>query len=465
MLEITSQDKFLYSSKNRFRLLAVSCFIIICSFFPLVFFHTLSVKIPALYILTTCTIYLIIIYKNKLNKYEIGIFLFLFIQLLALAPKFDELSHRLTATFLLSFRYGISSRGLQGTIIDFLSNGSFVSKLLVWHFIFCSLILLIFLISVYLGSVIKESEKNNTKSLVLFLSILFLTCFVSPATYFAPHNFGRSEIYALIFTLLSLAVIDKPYFKWAIPFFALFIISTHLIFVFFYIPFIFILMFYKLPVKKEYIALFFVSFLIVITSFILYLLFSKQTFVFPNANALAEHLSTKTDIFVAPNYLHLIFFAELQDHLSLYRERMPGGFLKFGGNISILINFPIVLFFAYFWIKCFLHENQKYIKFFFILPLLLFLYHVPVFFLFFDFSRWMAMIIQIQLMLVLYLIYTGNKTVLFVTEKIVPVINKNWYAIIIVCSLMLFLGPGREVPSDRVRHIIDGILLFFKISL
>jgi len=367
----------------------------------------------------------------------------------------------LPSTFLISFRYGVSSRGFQGTIIDFLSNGSFVSKYFVWDFIFCSTILLIFLIAVYLGVVIKKSENNNTKSLSIFLSILFLTCFVSPATYFAPHNFGRSEIYALIFTLLSIAVIDKPRAKWFIPLFTLFILSTHLLFVFFYIPFIFILLFYKLPGKKEYIVLLFVTFAVIAASFILYILFHKQTFAFPNAEAFAEYLKTKTDIFIPTQYIHMIFFAELQDHLLAYQGRMPGGILKFSGNISILINFPLIILFAYFWIRCFFQEKQRYMKLFFALPVLLFFYHVPAFLMFYDFGRWMAMIIQIQLMLILYLIYTGDKSALLVTEKIIPAINKNWYPIVIVCSLMLFLGPAREVRSDRVRHIIDGFLLFF----
>ncbi|MCL2704621.1 MAG: hypothetical protein FWE72_00240 [Spirochaetaceae bacterium] len=105
-------------------------------------------------------------------------------------------------------------------------------------------------------------------------------------------------------------------------------------------------------------------------------------------------------------------------------------------------------------------------KLFFILPVLLFLYHVPVFFMFYDFGRWMVMIIQIQFMLILYLIYTGNKTVLTVTANMVPAINKNWYIIIVICSLMFFLGPVLTIgPSERVSNIIKGCLELFKIAL
>jgi|GEM_PF-1962787 len=466
MINYVSQDKILHSAKTRFKLMAISYFIILCSFFSLVFFHTISVKIPALYILTAFTMYLIILYKNSLNKYETGIFFFLFIQLLALAPKIGDLNPIVSTTFLLSFRYGVSSRSFIGTIADFLSNGSFISKYFVWHLIFCSSIFLIFLVSVYLSSVINKSKDNNIKSFILFLSLLCLTCFTSLSTYFTPQNFGRSEIYALIFMLLLIAVINKPYLKWLIPFFALFTISIHLILVFFYIPFIFILLFYKLPEKKQYIALFIATFLVVITSFILYLLFHKQTFVFSNASAFAEYLKTKTNLVYTEDFIHMTFFADLQDHLLRWQDKRAEGFLQFSGSISILINFPLILMFAYFWIKCFLHEKQQYMKLFFILPVLLFLYHVPVFFMFYDFGRWMVMIIQIQFMLILYLIYTGNKTVLTVTANMVPAINKNWYIIIVICSLMFFLGPVLTIgPSERVSNIIKGCLELFKIAL
>jgi len=473
ILEATNQDKTLYSDKTRFRSIAISCFILLCSFFSLVFFRTISIKIPALYIVTACTMYLIVLYKNSINKYEAGIFFFLFIQLLALTLEFDELSVHTFSVYLLSYRYGISSRGFIATIIDILSNGSFISKHFVWNFIFCATILLIFLISVYLGSVIKKSENSNIKSFALFLCLLCLTCFASPVAYFTSHNFGRPEVYALLFMLLLMAAIDKPYLKWVIPFFALFTMSIHIILVFFYIPFIFILLFYKLPDKKEYIVLFFATFAVVAASFILYLLFRKQTFMFSDASAFVEYL--KTDFFdnrnidYIKNFMHMIFFADMQDHLLGWQNRVigeSGGLLKFSGTVCVLINLPLVLLFAYFWIKCFLLEKQRYMKLFFILPVLLFIYHIPVFFLFYDFGRWTIMIILIQFMLIFYLIHTKNKTALLVAEKITPVIKKHWWIIIVFCLVMFFLEPVRTIgPSDRVRYIYNGFLDLLKITL
>ncbi|MCL2295418.1 MAG: hypothetical protein FWC36_11250 [Spirochaetes bacterium] len=460
MLEaVSTEDKTLYSGKTRFRLMAVLFFLVLCDLFCLVFFRTNLIKIPALYIFTACIMYLIILYKNSINKYEVGIFSFLFVQLLAMAPKFDNLNSLVANSFLLSYRYGVSSRGFLGTVVDFLSNGEFISKYFVWHFIFCSTVFLIFLISVYLGYLIKNS-KDDIKPFVLFLSLLLLTCFASPSTYLTAQNFGRSEMYALIYMLLLVAVIDNQYLKWFIPLLALFTISTHLILVFFYIPFIFILLFYKLPEKKSYIALFFVSFVVVVSSFILYLLFAKQTFVFPDAVAFLEYLKTKTDIEFLLFDIHMIFFAEFHEHLLGWKDRVS---LMFKGNLSVLINLPLIVLFAYFWISCFLQEKQRYMKIFFVLPVLLFIYHIPVFFLFYDFARWMVMIILIQFVLIFYLIYVKNNTVLIVAGRMVPIINKNWWYIIVACAIMLFLGPVLiKGPSHRIMHIAEGFLDLLK---
>jgi hypothetical protein len=158
----------------------------------------------------------------------------------------------------------------------------------------------------------------------------------------------------------------------------------------------------------------------------------------------------------------MVSYTDLGEHLARWHGRTikeTGGFLKFSGNINILINLPLILMFAYFWIKCFLHEKQRFMKLFFALPVLLFIYHIPAFFMFYDYGRWMTMIIQIQFLLILYLLYIEDKTVLATADKIAPVIRKHWFAVLVVCSIMFFLEPVRAVgPSDKIRHIIDGFL-------
>jgi hypothetical protein len=84
---------------------------------------------------------------------------------------------------------------------------------------------------------------------------------------------------------------------------------------------------------------------------------------------------------------------------------------------------------------------------------------------FVDYGRYMVMIVLIQFMLVFYLVYKEDETMLAVIGKIVPIINKNWFIIIIACLVMLFLEPVNAIgPSDKVRHIFRGIMSLFGIN-
>jgi hypothetical protein len=154
-------------------------------------------------------------------------------------------------------------------------------------------------------------------------------------------------------------------------------------------------------------------------------------------------------------------FAALRDHISSYNSTVIPIF-KFDGSWSVLINIPIIALFVFFWINIILQEKERIMKLFFLIPIFILLYHVPVFFLFFDFGRWMIMIVLIQFILLFYLIYMEDKTVLKVMGSMVPFINKNRVMIIYVCALMVFLGPVDAIsPSARVMSIIRGLASFF----
>jgi hypothetical protein len=463
LAEEIDDSKALYSPKKRKVLAVVSCFLSLCTLLALVMSQINSVKIVAIYILTAGMMYLIILYKNFLNKYEIGIFCFLCIQLVSLAPKFGDMDSLTATSYLLSYRYGVSSRSFVATVIDILTNGSFVSKYFVWHFIFCSLVFLSFLISTCLGYNIQKN-KGQIKLFVLFLSLLYLTSFTSPSAYFTPVNFGRLEIFALIIMLFLVVIVGKPGLRWIIPLLALFALTIHLILVFFYIPLVCIILLYELLGKenrpKGTVMLLAITIIIIVVSFFAYLLFHEQTFVFHNALEFSEYLKNKTDLVFTENFLHLTLFAKLQDHLDDWRKTVS---LKSGGNISILINFPLLLFFIVFWIKCFLQESKKEMKLFFVLPILALIYQALAFLMFYDFGRWMIMILNVQFILTLYLVYVRNEIVLSAARAFTSCINKHWFIIILVCFLMIFLGPVKQIgPSDRIVRILKGVVLLLK---
>jgi hypothetical protein len=450
----------LYSAKGRRTAMVIAAFFLAAGLFVLIINPGNSVKIPMLYLLTLCMMYLLVAYKNSLNKYEIGIFFVLCFQLISVAPGFGEMDLLVAASYLLSYRYGVSSRSFMGTVVDILTGGAFVSKQFVWHFIFSSLVFLSFLVSVYLGYIIQKTKDAERKFTGL-LALVYLSCFTAPSAHFIPANFGRVELFAFIFMLALPVVIEKPRFRWIIPLFALFAMSIHLILVFFYIPFIFIMLLYPLLEKessrKENILLPALTFVLIVAAFLLYLLYHEQTFVFQDAREMSEYLRTKSDLVFDDAAIHFTLYAKLRDHLAGWNENVG---LAYSGNLSVIINIPLTALFVLFWINCFRQEKKSAMKFFFTLPVLVLFYHAISFFLFYDFGRWMVMILNIQFMLVFYLIHARNETVLSVVNRAAPFIVKNRFIILLLCVLMSFLGPVTQVgPSEKFGHIEKGIML------
>jgi hypothetical protein len=74
------------------------------------------------------------------------------------------------------------------------------------------------------------------------MSFLYLSSSTAPVVYFAPENFGRLEIYGLLFMLLLIHIIHRPVVRWVIPLLALLVLATHIILIFFYIPFVIIML-------------------------------------------------------------------------------------------------------------------------------------------------------------------------------------------------------------------------------
>jgi hypothetical protein len=450
----------LYSTKSRRTAIIISAFFLIVGLFVLIINTKNFIKIPMLYLLTMNMLYLVVTYKNFLNRYEAGIFFILCFQLISVAPGFGEMDLLVAVSYLLSYRYGVSSRSFTGTIIDFLTGNAFISKQFVWHFIFSSLVFLSFLISVYLGYIIQKSN-DKVKKFSGLLALVYLSCFTAPSAYFIPANFGRVELFAFIFMLVLLVAIGKANFRWIIPLLALFVISIHLILVFFYIPFIVIMLLYALFEKetsrKENALLLMLTLVLILAAFLLYLLFHERTFVFQNAREMAEYLRTKSDLVFDDAAIHFTLYAKLRDHLAGWNENVG---LGYSGNMSVIINIPLIALFVLFWINCFRQEKKNTMKFFFALPVLVLVYHAISFFLFYDFGRWMIMIFNIQFMLVFYLIHVQNKTVLSVASRAVPFIEKNIFIILLICILMSFFGPVTQVgPSEKFGHIEKGIML------
>jgi hypothetical protein len=176
---IKQGDISLLLSENKRKIaLTVISILTLCSFVALFVFNRLTPKTAMLYVFTLCLILLIIFWKNSINKYGVTIFCLLVVELISCNPQLNGGS--IGPSFVLSYRYGLSSQGLIPTVIDIIFHGRFISKAFVWHFVFTSTLFLCFLLSCLAGQVIQTAAQE-IRPFAECLALVYLSCFASPS--------------------------------------------------------------------------------------------------------------------------------------------------------------------------------------------------------------------------------------------------------------------------------------------
>jgi hypothetical protein len=393
--------------------------------------------------------------KKKINKYELLIFLFLFIQLLSTSNQ-DMDGHALSS-YLLSYRYGFASRMFIGTIVDLLLGGGFVSAVFVYAFAFCGTVLLCLFISVVLGHIIQNSENRLP---LLLLSILYLSSSISPAAYFVQGNFGRMEIYIFLFVLIIFSIIDKKLLRWFIPALCFMSIATHLVSVFFYMPLVFIILVYKYinkenKNKKEGILLILTT-VIIVFSFLFFVFFSKAALIFKTEDEFVNALKDKTDITAYGSSLHYDYFLSITDTYKSAMNYFNSITALMKKYYCILQNLPFFLFFILFWKNCITFEQKRSMKLIFWFSMLLPMLSIPAFILFIDWGRWVIMLLTVQFMLVFFFLYMKETAVVYTANKFTAIVQKNMYAAVLFIMLSVFFGSIWQISSsENFRNLLD----------
>lgn len=308
-------------------------------------------------------------------------------------------------------------------------------------------------------------SENEIKLFAGCCSIVYISCFTSITAYYTDANFGRVEIFALLFMLILLIVVDKQCIRWLTPILALLTVATHLILVSFYVPFVGIILLYQMierkDTRKSTLFLLASTVCVVLAGFILYVVFPDNTFMFKTPSELYQYLSDKTDLATPTEWIQAIMYGELGYHLDGWNAWMSSPGKAVYNILCVIINIPLLSAFIVFWINCIKNCMHKVSKIVFYLPLLVIPFHFIAFLMFFDYGRWMIMILTVQFMLLLYMIYNNNLTVISTIKKINPYIDKYKYVIVMMCLLMVFLGPVNQVSvSPRITLIMSKILAF-----
>lgn len=327
-------------------------------------------------------------------KYELIIFLFLILTFILSIPK--ELHGWTTAWYAMDYSLGIDSRLLIGSLLR-LVYPDFLDVQVVNSFVILSTILLLILLSCVLGYAIKNSGKETYKKGLLYIVILYLICPGSPAYLWSMENYGRLDLYLLIFTAVSIIIYYKVNHLTLrlilVTFMGLLAISTHQVFMFIFFPLLFTIYLDSISEKKGKTIHKIIAGLCILSLaglFLFYQFFSGINV--SSLEGLVTLLSGRTNLpinEVALKYEYFTSFTASFHDLMLNElaERIRYGI------ITLFLLTPLWAVYGYLWVLIIKQRGARYKYIFFLLSHLCFL---PAFLLTIDWGRWFGAFITVQ---------------------------------------------------------------------
>ncbi len=183
---------------------------------------------------------------------EILIFLLLFFTLLCRIP--EELHGWNSAWYAMDYSLGFDSRLFIGSVLRLLYPG-FLPAEAAWQFVFFSLILLLFLLSLVLGYSLRQLEGQRAEKGLLLVILLYLLSPGSPSYLWTSENMGRFDMYLLTVSLIAVICCILIRSVWLqlilLTILGLIALSIHQAFMFLFFPLFFTLYLKSALAKKQ----------------------------------------------------------------------------------------------------------------------------------------------------------------------------------------------------------------------
>lgn len=390
-------------------------------------------------------------------QYEFSILFILGFEFVVNVPVPKKMLSFNNTHFTFSYQYGFSSRMLIGSLFNLIARvtGQVQTPRRLWNFLFVSTAVLCILYAFYAGSVIRKTH-GGTKYFAMYVTAFFLASPASISFLFRYLNYGRLELFNLIFTFITLFIAEKPIFKWAIPILCFISIATHqVVGLFFQIPVIMIALLYaiyknRINRRKNHIVLAAVSVLVSGVSFIYFQIFSKKNLKFTCIEDFIDEITSRSSLKIRPDYIMEEYFAPFGHYLENMLPSYKYHFYAF--FVAIILFLPLLVFIILFWYKCINETSNNFFKFILGLSVVLPLASIPAYVLGWDWWRWVALNIINEFILIYFFIKQGEASVLKVCEEYAELIGKYKFFFLLGFIYMCYLGK-----LDNLHYFTDTI--------
>ena len=373
------------------------------------------------------------------TKYEVCIFFFLLAQLIVFAPTKEGMSVWQLLTYLGDYSHGFMPRALIGEILTWFSDTVTLEIL----FALSSTVCVLVCVSAALlgGYLIRRCENKTAVTAIIAVMLgspIFMPLFAS--------WLGLTDIYLILLTFVALALNENKLLRYFIPVIAIICTAIHHVYLFLYMVPLAIALLYDFFKNKKYIRdgiLCGVTYISLI-SLGLYTVKARNAEGFGSTDEMIDFMLQKTDIPLSREWLQTVVPNEYMTGIDYLRDNITST-MSVSNLLGIALIFaPILILFAYGWIKSIRSSTDKSERIILFLCLIHPLSTVPAYVFGLNWNRWTSAIITSQCMLYLFMLYRKNESVCATVGKITEFFKKHFFFIVFyiiyVASFAKLLG-------------------------
>lgn len=362
---------------------------------------------------------------------EAFLFLLLFFTLLRQLP--EELHGWNSAWYAMDYSLGFDSRLLVGSVLRLFYPG-FLPAEAAYHFVFLSLLLLLFLLSLVLGYALRRLEGQNAEKGLLLVIALYLLSPGSPSYLWTSENMGRFDMYLLIASLAAIICCILFRSVWLqlilITVFGLAALSIHQAFMFLFFP-LFFTLYLKAVMeappekgKKPLPAIFAAAGMGgMAAAFLYFQLFSHIRI--SSCGELVSLLASRTDLPINDVALNYEYFSSTTQSFTELVLNQPGERIRYG-LVALLLLSPLAVLYGFLWMRILKAAERKY-KPAYALLLLSHLCIVPAFLMAIDWGRWFGAFLTMQALQLVILAAKKDVPVLSALSSLADVFRRHPY--------------------------------------
>lgn len=395
------------------------------------------------------------------KHYEIFIFAILMLEFVILCPGIKDVNSWAFSYYFLSYQdLGFNSRLLIGSVFKLFSDYISLSGLY-WCIIFIATGMNAF-VAVILGKVLRRSTTDKIESLEVFIA-LFLASPVSLSFLFGFNNFGRLDMYLIIFTIMMMICLKNRILKWFIPLLCIFAMATHQGYFLLYFPAIMIMLIYELyknKFSKTYLLLCLATIITAVTSF-LYFQFLIPELNFKNAADVVSFLSHRTDYAISLDVIYIEYFANIDTWFFVAIELLKAFAFPYG-LCMLVATAPLIIIFLLLWRHACKKADDKFSKLIILLCITAPAFSLPLF-IGNDWDRWIPAIFLTQFMLLFYFFDSGFFCVVESAKKIHAFFHIHYliFLIVIICLASFIFSD----TVFLIFYFMQKVLVFFSETL